>query len=99
MARPKRSTETNFAIREVAVEEAQREFTRKRGRGSKYDSLVASVEKLEAGRALIIEKMKYPEVTLLRQRIKEGLGPNFKIDASRTDRENNRYDVMITRKG
>ena len=54
MPRRKKS-DSALAFREVALEEAQRSFNRRRGRGSKYDEVIEAAEELAPEKALIVE--------------------------------------------
>lgn len=95
MARPKKTT--SFEIKEMDLDQAQREFNRKRGRGSKYDDVIAAAEKLGKGKALIIGQVSYSEVTGIRQRIKNYLGEDLKLEATKVDKQKNLYDLLIHR--
>ena len=98
MARSKKAT-GDYKMKEVDLQEAQRAFKRKRGRASKYDQIVSSTEKLGAGKALVVEQMTYSEVTGIRKKIHDLLGESYKVEASRSDRENNLFNVLIYREG
>lgn len=93
----RKGTSSDFKIRKLDLKEAQREFNRRRGRGSKYDDILDAAEKLEKGKALIVGQITYSEVTGIRQRIKEYLSDEWSISATKVDRDNNLYDVLIHR--
>ena len=96
MARPKKAA-GEFKYKELDLQDAQRAFNRRRGRASKYDQIVDSAEKLGAGKALIVEQMTYSEVTGIRKKIQDYLGEGWKVEATKTDRDKNLFDVLIFR--
>lgn len=96
MARKKGSRE-NLDYTETTVDEARQSFSRSRGRGSKYDGIIAAAQELKKGKAIMIEDLSYSEVTGLRNRIKAHLGTGYSVEAAKSDRENNRYSAMVTR--
>ncbi len=98
MAKRRRSTSTEFTVRELDLQEARRMFNRKRGRGSKYDAVIEAADKLDAGKALMIERISYSEVTGVRMRLRDHLDAEFKIEATKVDRDKNLYDLLISRK-
>ncbi|MFW5972812.1 MAG: hypothetical protein ACOCTG_02375 [Bacteroidota bacterium] len=99
MARRSKVSSGEITFKELDADEARRIFSKKRGRGSKYDSVMEAAEKLSAGKALIVEQITYSEVTGIRMRLRDQLGDDFKIEATKTDREKNLYDLLIQRKG
>ena len=96
MARRKK-TGSDFKIQELDLQEAQRQFNRRRGRGSKYDEVLDAAEKLEKDKALLVEQVSYSEVTGIRQRIKEYLGAGWAVEATKVDKDKGIYDAMIRR--
>lgn len=98
MAKRRRTTSSDFTLRELDLQEARREFNRKRGRGSKYDAVIEAADKLDAGKALLIGKISYSEVTGVRMRLRDHLDDEFKIEATKVDRDKELYDLMISRK-
>lgn len=96
MPRQKKS-ETGFQIKELNVNEAQREFNRRRGRGSKYDAILDAAEKLEEGKALIIEQITYSEVNGIRSRIRDMLKGDYQVESTKVNAEKGLYDVLIHR--
>ena len=80
------------------LKDARREFSRRRGRGSKYDEVIGRAGKLDKGKALIVEGLSYSEVTGLRKRITDILGEGWSASATKVDREKKLYDVLIHRK-
>lgn len=89
---------SEFNIKKLDLREAQRQFNRKRGRGSKYDEILEEIEKLDEGKALIVEQISYSEVTGLRQRVKNLLGADdWKIEATNVNKDKNLYDLLIHR--
>ena len=97
MARKKKA-DSSLTVKEMDLKEAQREFSRRRGRGSKYDSILDAAEKLAKGKALIVGQASYSEVTGIRNRVKDHLGTDWKIEATKVDKEQNLFDVLIHRK-
>jgi hypothetical protein len=96
MARPKKAT-NDLKFKELDLQEAQRVFSRRRGRASKYDQILDAAEKLNAGKALVVEQMSYSEVTGIRKKIKEYLGEGWMVEATKGDREKNLFDVLVYR--
>lgn len=84
-------------MQSLDLKEARREFNRRRGRGSKYDPILDEVEKIDAGKALLVEGMSYSEVTGLRSRLREYLGEGYNVEATKVNREKELYDVLIHR--
>lgn len=80
------------------LQEARRVFNRKRGRGSKYDQVLEAAEKLDSGKALIVEQISYSEVTGIRMRVRDHLDQEYKIEATKTDRDKDLYDLLIQKK-
>ncbi len=97
MAKRRRSTTSDFTLKELDAQEARRLFNRKRGRGSKYDRVLEAADKLGSGKALIIEQITYSEVTGIRMRVREHLQDGFKIEATKVDRDKDLYDLLILR--
>ncbi len=98
MAKKRRSSSSDFTVTELDLQEARRMFNRKRGRGSKYDTVIAKAEELDAGKALMVERITYSEVTGVRMRLRDHLDDEYKIEATKVDRDKNLYDLLITRK-
>jgi hypothetical protein len=96
MAR-KRRTESEFKIQEFRVDEAQREFNRRRSRGSKFDAVIQAVAELKEGNALIVEHVNVSEVTGIRQRITSIFGEGWKVESTKVNKEDNLYDLLIMR--
>ena len=94
MARRKKS---DFNISKMDLSEAKREFNRRRGRGSKYDSILEAAEKLAKDVALLVDGISYSEVTGIRSRVKEYLKGSYKIEATKVDKEKDLYDVLVHR--
>ena len=92
-----RAKKSSFNIKEMDLKEAQREFNRRRGRGSKYDEIIDRAGKLDKGKALIIEGLASSEVTGLRKRITDILGGGWAASSTKVDAEKNLYDVLIHR--
>lgn len=97
MARAK-AAKSAFNVREMDLTEAQREFNRRRGRGSKYDDVISKAEELDKGKALIVEGLSYSEVTGLRKRIADHLGDDWNVSSTRTNKEKGLYDALVHRK-
>ena len=93
-----KTKQTSFNIQEMDLAEAQREFNRRRGRGSKYDDVIAKAEKLGKGKALIVGGLSYSEVTGLRKRIADYLGNDWSVSSTRADKEKGLYDALIHHK-
>lgn len=98
MAKRRKASTSDFTVKEMDLQEARRMFNRKRGRGSKYDAVLEAAEKLDTGKALIVEQISYSEVTGIRMRLREHLQDEFKIEATKVDRDKNLYDLLIQRK-
>lgn len=96
MARRRKSTEITF--RELDAQEARREFNKRRGRGSKYDNVLAAVEKLEDNKAMIVEGLTYSEVTGIRMRMKSHLEGSYKVESTKTDKDKDLFDLLVQRK-
>lgn len=94
MARRKKS---DFNISKMDLPEAKREFNRRRGRGSKYDTILEAAEKLGQKEALLVDGITYSEVSGIRSRVREFLQGSFKIEATKTDKDKDLYDVLIHR--
>lgn len=94
---PRTKKVDDFKIKELDLQEAQREFGRRRGRGSKYDRVIDAAEKLDAGKALMVEQINYSEVTGIRSRIKDFLGDGWAVESTKVDKEKGLYDVLIHR--
>ena len=95
---PKRKKSNGeLAFREMALGEAQRTFNRQRGRGSKYDDIVAAAEALAPEKALMVEGVSYSEVTGVRNRLKAYVGEGLSVEATKVDQERKLYDVLIRR--
>lgn len=84
-------------VQEMDLQEAQRRFSRKRGRASKYDAVLDKAEKLTKGKALVVEGVSYAEVTAIRKRISDMLDGSWQVSATRTDAEQKTYDMLIHR--
>jgi len=93
MARPKKNPEA-LQIKEVALADARRVLARKRGRGSRFDPLLALAEKLAAGRALQVDELPYSQVLGLRKKVKAELGEGWKVDSTKVGEL---YDVILYR--
>lgn len=93
-ARAKKST---FTVKEMDLKQAQRAFNRKRGRGSKYDEVIDKAEKLEQGKALIVEGLSYSEVTGLRKRMADILGEDWSVSATKVDADKSLFDALVHR--
>ena len=97
---PKRKkSDTEIEFKEMTIEEAQRAFNRRRGRGSKYDEVIEAAEGLAPEKALIVEGVSYSEVTGIRNRLKAYVGEGLRVEATKVDQEQGLYDVLIHRKG
>ena len=86
---------SSFNVNEMSLDQAKKVFDRKRGRGSKYDEIIDSAEKLDKGKALIIEGATYSEVQGMRQRISKYLSDEYTISATKMG--DDQYDVLIHR--
>jgi len=87
----------SFNIKELDLKDAQREFARKRSRGSKYDDVVNAAEKLAKGKALLVEGLTASEVTGLRKRMTDILGEDWTVGSTKVDAKEHLYDVLIHR--
>lgn len=87
--------DSTFNIKELDLKEAERNFKRSRGRGSKYDPIVTKAEDLGKGKALIVEKVSNSEVQGIRQRITKFLGDEWTVSSTKVDE--GKYDVLIHR--
>ena len=96
MAKSRRKS-TSFKMEEMDLKEAQRAFSRSRGRGSKYDDVIDAAEKLDKGKALFINDVTYSEVTGIRNRIRDILGDDWAVSSTLTDRDKKLYDVIVHR--
>ena len=92
-----RRKKAEFSIAKMDLTEAKREFSRRRGRGSKYDAILEAAEALDKEEALLVDGVSYSEVTGIRSRVKEYLKSTFKIEATKVDKEKDLYDVLIHR--
>ena len=92
-----KATGSELKVKEMELKDAQREFSRRRGRGSKYDAVLDAVEKLGKGKAIIIEQVSYSEVTGIRNRLRDFLGDGFKVEATKVNKDKELYDVLIHR--
>lgn len=97
MPRP-RKQESAVKFKELDLDQARREFSRKRSKGSKYDKVLEAVEKLEPGRALLVEQVTYSEVANLRNRIRELIGEEISLESTKVDRDQNLYDMLVQRR-
>lgn len=79
------------------LKEAKREFSRRSARGSKYDKVLDSAESLAEGKALIVERVSYSEVIGIRQKIRDYFSDDYKVEATKVDKEKNLYDVLVHR--
>ena len=96
MPRGKQSSSA-LKVREMDLREAKREFSRRSARGSKYDKVLDAAEQLQEGKALLVDQISYSEVTGIRTRMKEYLSGDFKVEATKVDKDKNLYDVLIQR--
>ena len=94
MAKAKKSS---FNYKVLDLKEAQREFSRRRGRGSKYDEIIDSAGKLDKGKALLVDGLTNSEVTGLRKRISDMLGEGWSVGSTKVDTDKNLYDVLVHR--
>ena len=87
----------SLTFKEMDLKDAQREFSQRRGRGSKYDDVVRAAEKLDKGKALIVEGLSTSEVTGLRKRLGDMLGEGWTTGSTKVDADKKLYDVLVHR--
>jgi len=100
MARGRRSAspQSAFRIQELDVKEAQRRFSKSRGRGSKYDEILEAAEGLAPGKALIVGGLTYSNVLGLRKRVSDHLGENWTVESTKVDKDAGTFEVLIHKK-
>lgn len=76
-----------YRVSVLPLEEALRLIRGERTRTSKYDVVINDVKKMDASKALVVEGLRYTEVTALRNKVRRLLGKQFKIDAVKVDKE------------
>ena len=94
MTRSKKTTD-DLRVKELDLAEAWRLFSRSRGRSSKYDQIIDGAKKLSAGKALVVEDIRYSEVTALRKKVQSTLGEDWTVAAAKGQGAENRFNVII----
>lgn len=95
MAKQKTGLSTRVEDRETAL----RNVRGNRTRGSKYDALIAEAKKLNDDQALVVEGLKYAEVTVLRTKVRSLIGNGFDVSAVKADLESGTFKAVVYKKG
>lgn len=95
MAKQKTGLSTRVEDRETAL----RNVRGNRTRGSKYDALIAEAKKLNDDQALVVEGLKYAEVTVLRTKVRNLIGNGFDVSAVKADLESSTFKAVVYKKG
>jgi hypothetical protein len=100
MARGRRpaTQQSPFKIQELDIKEAQRRFSKSRGRGSKYDDIIEAAEGLAGGKALIVGGLTYSNVLGLRKRVQDHLGEDWAVESTKVDKDSGSFEVLIHKK-